>query len=130
MIIAADNVAPPTCGVFFLWRIPGKNFIIRRYRKRSVYEISDHTLPHCNACSPLTHAHHDHIGALDALHQAFPEVPVHISGREVTEKYLSSHIPPWSMPLPRRKSILNLEPGTTNSNGSPAARPRSIAVYC
>ncbi|MGM0883222.1 MAG: MBL fold metallo-hydrolase [Bacillota bacterium] len=30
----------------------------------------------------LTHAHHDHIGALDAINQTFPEIPVHISNRE------------------------------------------------
>jgi glyoxylase-like metal-dependent hydrolase (beta-lactamase superfamily II) len=30
----------------------------------------------------LTHAHHDHIGGLDAINQAFPEIPVHISARE------------------------------------------------
>ena len=30
----------------------------------------------------LTHAHGDHVGALDALKQALPKVPVHISARD------------------------------------------------
>lgn len=30
----------------------------------------------------LTHAHSDHVGALDALKEALPEVKVHISGRD------------------------------------------------
>jgi glyoxylase-like metal-dependent hydrolase (beta-lactamase superfamily II) len=30
----------------------------------------------------LTHAHDDHVGALDALKQALPDVPVHISSRD------------------------------------------------
>lgn len=30
----------------------------------------------------LTHAHHDHIGALDALSQAFPDIQIYLSSRE------------------------------------------------
>ncbi|WP_374709378.1 MBL fold metallo-hydrolase [Desmospora profundinema] len=46
-------------------------------------------LPHCSdqigkpiTRIVLTHVHHDHIGALDALKQAILDVSVHISSRE------------------------------------------------
>lgn len=39
----------------------------------------------------LTHAHFDHTGALHALHEQYPDVPIFVNARDTDEAYNMSH---------------------------------------
>lgn len=53
----------------------------------------------------LTHAHLDHVGALDAIKEAFPNAPVHISARDARLLAGDSTLLPDEPPTPVRGSI-------------------------
>lgn len=55
----------------------------------------------------LTHGHHDHVGALEAVHRAFPEATVHISAREARILSGDRALDPDEPDTPIRGSIPN-----------------------
>ena len=65
----------------------------------------------------LTHAHVDHVGSLDALHEALPDVPVAISERDARFLSGDKSLDPSEPQVPLRGGY----PICTNETNPPAA---------